>query len=183
MRRWKIWILAGATAATVGLLLFSTGAGAATRKAVPRLWGGGGGACRTLMSDPDALKAMQALRGEHRQEMQAWWQKYGDDPSSAAAQKALRELRQEHWNDMQQLFKKFGITVPEGASRGEYGPGMMGGGGVGGAGGCGGAAGGCWRNGAPTPGAPPSSGSSNGGTSYGPGMMGGAYGGMMGQSL
>jgi len=180
MGRWKIWILVGAAAVTVGLFLFTTGAGAATREAVPRLWGGGGGACRTLMSDPDALEAMQALRSEHRQEMQAWWQKYGSDPSSAAAQKALNELRQEHWNDMQQLFKKFDITVPQGDSQGGYGPGMMGG-----AGGCGGAGGGggCWRNGAPASSGTASPGASNGGTSYGPGMMGGGYGGMKGQSL
>jgi hypothetical protein len=172
MGRWKIWILVGVVAATVGLFLFTTGAGAATRKAVPRLWGGGGGGtCRALMSDPDALKAMQALRGEHRQEMQAWWQKYGGDPSSAAAQKALNELRQGHWNDMQQLFKKFGMTVPRGDSQGGYGPGMMGGGG------------GCWRNGAPAPSGTASPGASGGGTSYGPGMMGGGYGGMMRQSL
>ena len=177
MRRWKVWILVAGVAATVGLFLFTTGAGAATRKAVPRLWGGGG-ACRTLMSNPDALKAMQALRTEHRQDMQAWWQKYGGDPSSAAAQKALKELRQEHWNDMQQLFKKFGIKVPQGGSPGGYGPGMMGG-----AGGSRGAGGGCWRNGAPAPSATASPGASSGGTSYGPGMMGGGYGGMMGQSL
>ena len=177
MRRWRVWILVGGVAATVALFLFTTGAGAATRKSVPRLWGGGG-ACGALMSNPDALKAMQALRSEHRQEMQGWWQKYGGDPSSAAAQKALKELRQEHWSDMRQLFRKFGITVPQGGSRGEYGPGMMGG-----AGGCGGAGGGCWRDGTPAPRATAPPGTSNGGTSYGPGMMGGGYGGMMGQSL
>ena len=80
------------------------------------------------MSNPDAVKAMQTLRAEHRQDMQAWWQKYGSDPTSATAQKALQQLRQEHWNDMQQLFKKFGITVPQNGAQGAYGPGMMGGG-------------------------------------------------------
>lgn len=175
MKRWRVWILVGGVAATVGLLLFTTGAGAATRKTVPKLWGGG--ACRSLMSDPAAVKDMQALRAEHRADMQAWWQKYGSDASSAAAQDALRQLREEHWNDMQQLFKKHGITPPSRAS-GQGGPGMMGGGpgGCAGAGGAGAGAGGC-LGGTATPG------TSGGGTSYGPGMIGGASGGMMGQSL
>jgi hypothetical protein len=169
MRRWKVWVLVGGAAVTLGLFLFSTGAGAATRKAVPRLWGGGVGACRTLSSDPAAVKDMQALRAEHQKEMQAWWQKYGSDPSSTAAQQALQKLRQEHWDDMQQLLKKYGVTAPStrpGAASPGWGRGMMGGG-----------YGGCWRaNGAASPGA------SGNGAGYGPGAMGG-YGSMMGQSL
>ena len=124
-----------------------------------------GGVCRQLMNDPKALKAMQALRAEHLKDMQAWNDKYGADPTSAAAQKALRELRQEHWNDMRQLLKKYGITLPD------RGPGMMGGGWNGRQGG---AWGGC-RGSRPTPAQSASPGS------YGPGMTGsGAGSGMMG---
>ena len=177
MRRWKIWLLVTGAAVTIGLFLCTTGAGAATRNAVPRLWGGGA-ACRTLMSNPDAVKAMQALRAEHRLDMQAWWQKYGSDPTSAAAQKAMQQLRQEHWYDMQQLFKKFGVTVPESGSQGGYGPGMMGS-----VGRSGGAGGGCWRGSAPAPGVTATPGASTSSSSYGAGMMGGGYGAMMGQSL
>jgi hypothetical protein len=172
VRSWRTWILVGAASVTVGLLLFTTGAGAATRKAVPKLWGGGG-SCGALMSNPDAVKGMQDLRVEHRADMQAWWQKYGSDPQSAAAQEALRALRQEHWNDMRALFKKFGIAAPA-TAQGQAGPGMMGGG-PGGRGGTG--AGGCW-NGTQTPAE-----TSSGASGYGSGMMGGGYGGMMGQSL
>ncbi len=176
MRHWKVWTLIGGAVLIVGLLLFTTGAGAATRKAVPRLWGGGG-ACRTLLGNEQAIKDMQALRAEHRKDMQAWWEKYGSDPNSVAAREALKQLRQEHWSDMQKLFKKYGITVPRNA--GTVRPGMMGGGfgGMMGGGGCGGR----WNaEPAPSSGATPGT---SGGTSYGPGMMGGGYGGMMGQSL
>ncbi len=176
MRRWKVWMLVVGVTAVAGLLLFTTGAGAATRKAVPRLWGGGGGACRSLMGDPAAIKDMQALRAEHLKDMQAWSQKYGSDPTSSAAQQALAQLRQEHWNDMQQLFKKYGIKAPAAGAAGSvspYGPGMMGGG----------YGGGCWRNGASSQSGTSGSASPGAATTYGPGMMGGGYGGMMGQSL
>ena len=94
----------------------------------------GNGACGVLMSDPEALDAMQALRAEHQKERQAWYEQYGSDPSSAEAQAALQKLREEHWNDMRGLFEKLGIEAPDGAGPG----GMMGrGGGCGG--GCGGA--------------------------------------------
>ncbi len=175
MRRWKLWMLVAGVAAVAGLLLFTTGAGAATRKAVPRLWGGGGGACRSLMGDPAAIKDMQALRAEHLKDMQAWSQKYGSDPTSSAAQQALGQLRQEHWNDMQQLFKKYGIAAPSsgaGGSVGTLGPGMMGGG-----------YGGCWRGRTSSPSGTASPSPSNSGATYGPGMMGGYGGGMMGQTL
>jgi hypothetical protein len=106
-----MWTLVAGIAAVVGLFLFTTGAGAVTRKAVPRLWGGGG-VCRSLMSDPAAVKEMRARRAEHVKDMQAWWQRYGSDPTSSAAREALKKLRQEHWHDMQQLFKKYGIARP-----------------------------------------------------------------------
>jgi hypothetical protein len=101
----------------------------------------GSGACGALMRDAKGLEAMQALSTEHRAEMQAWYDQYGPDSSSAEAKAALRQLREEHWNDMQDLFKKLGIEAPAGQGPGG---GMMRGGGCGGAGvgqggGCGGA--------------------------------------------
>jgi len=92
----------------------------------------GNGACGVLMSNPEALDAMQALRAEHQKERQAWYGLYGSDPSSADAQAALQELREEHWSDMRGLFEELGIEAPDGA-----GPGGMMGSGCGG--GCGGA--------------------------------------------
>jgi hypothetical protein len=68
------------------------------------------GACRSLMSDPTALREMQVLRAQHQADMQAWFDKYGADPASAAARAALAKLRAEHWNDMRSL-KKHGIDV------------------------------------------------------------------------
>jgi hypothetical protein len=106
---------------------------------------------------------------EHRQEMQAWYDKFGSDPNTGDAQTALKTLRQEHWSDMKALFKEFGVAVPKGAGPGICGGqgGMMG---NGGSGPCGGGSGaGC---------AGPGSGTGNQGSGYGGGMMG--NGGMMG---
>ena len=96
-----------------------------------------GGVGAELMSDPAFREDMQTLRDEHREDMQAWWDKYGADTSTDAAQKALEELRTEHWNEMRALFKKYGVELPDDppAGRGPFGDGR---GGCGGAGGCGG---------------------------------------------
>jgi hypothetical protein len=116
----------------------------------------GNGACSALMSNPKAVEAMQALRVEHQEDMQAWNEQYGSDPSGAEAQAALQSLREEHWNDMRDLLKRLGVKVQAGT-----GPG---GGMMRGAGGCGGACGGA---GAAGPGAQ--------GTGYGGGTMGNNY--------
>jgi hypothetical protein len=118
------------------------------------------GACGALMSNPKAVKAMQALRAEHQEDIQAWNEQYGSDPQGSEAQAALQELRDEHWNEMRQLFKKLGIKPP--ATQPGQGGGMMGG-----AGGCGGSCGGAGASGVGQ------------GTGYGGGMMG-SGGGMMG---
>jgi len=149
-RHWKmIAIVAGV--AVAGLSVAAVASGATTIKNTFS----GRGACSTLTSNPEALKAMEALRTEHRADMQAWYAKYSADPTSAEAQAAHQKIREEHWSEMRALLAKYNIAIPEGAGPGSGGQGgMMGGGGCAGAGGMMGG---------------------NGG-----GMMGGNGGGMMG---
>ena len=146
-------VIGGAVAvAVVGVAAVATGFGAVDR-GVP--FGGMGGGMMFaadgdggsgegrqgcggsgLMQDPQAREDMWALRDEHRGEMQAWWDTYGDDPQSADAQEALEKLREEHRGDMAKLFEKYGLTLPD-----DFGQGGRGGCGLGGgagAGGCGG---------------------------------------------
>ena len=154
-RHWRtIAIVTAVVVIALSVVAVAYGATRTTRRAA------GSSACGALMSNPKAVKAMQGLRAEHRQEMQTWNDQYGADPSSAEAQAALEALREEHGNDMRDLFKKLGIKVPAGA-----GPGGM----MRGSGGCGAACGGA------------GSGSAAGarGTGDGNGMMG-SGGGMMG---
>jgi len=160
-KNWKAIVMV-AVVAVVGLSVVAVASGAAKVQNPFR----GQGGCGQLMSNPKAVAAMQALRDEHRQEMQAWYDKYSADPNSAEAQAALVTLRQEHWNDMKALFKQFGIEVPQGAGPGICGAqgGMMGNGGNGPCGGGSGAAG-C---------AGPGSGTVTQGSGNGGGMMGGA---------
>ena len=108
-KHWKMIVIAAAVA-VLGLSVVAVASGAAKVKNPLR----GRAACGQLMSNPKAVAAMQALRVEHRQEMQAWYDKYGADPASAEAQAALKALRTEHWNDMKALFKQFGITGAHG---------------------------------------------------------------------
>jgi hypothetical protein len=69
---------------------------------------------------------MAQLMQEHAKDMAAWWQKYGSDPTSVAAQQALQQLRAEHQADMQKLWQQSPGTSRSGGG-GSYGPGMMGG--------------------------------------------------------
>ena len=78
---------------------------------------GGDAAASGLLQDPQAREDMQALREEHRDEMRAWWDKYGEDPSSDAAQKALDELREEHRRRHAQLCSRSTASTPPGGSR------------------------------------------------------------------
>ena len=103
-----------------------------------------GAACGALLDDPAAASELQALRTEHQADMQAWYDKYGTDRSTTAAQTALTNLRAEHQNDMQALLTKYGIDASlcsgGGMMGGGNGGGMMGGGNGGGngmGGGCG----------------------------------------------
>ena len=83
-KRWKTVV----TAAAVAVIALSVVAAA---YGVTRATGtaNGRGACAALMSNPQAVKDMQALRIEHQKDMQAWWDTYGSAPNSAAAQAAL----------------------------------------------------------------------------------------------
>lgn len=154
MKMWeRALVIGGAVAvAVVGVAAVATGFGAVDR-GVPfggmgggmmvaadgdgwsdQGWRGCGGS--SLMQDPQAREEMWALREEHRDEMQAWWDKYGDDPQSSEAQEAFGKLREEHRADMLQLFEKYGVTPPD--DFGEGGRGGFGLGGGAGSGGCGG---------------------------------------------
>jgi len=142
-----------AVVAAIALSVVAVAYGATTKQTTGR--GARAASCGALMSNPQALKDMQALRTEHQQDMRAWSDQYGSNPSSSEAETALQKLRQEHWNDMRDLFKKYGIAAPEGAGRGS---GQR-------SGGCGGACGGY--------------GSTDSAQGTGYGMMG-SGGGMMG---
>jgi len=166
-KNWKTIVIV-AVVAVIGLSVVAVASGAAKVKNPFR----GRAACGQLMKNPEALAEMQALRVEHRAEMQAWYETFKSDPRSAKAKAALKALRLEHWNDMKALFKKYGVKVPKGVGPGFCGGrgGMMGGGGMmgnGGSGPCGGVGGGAGCAG-------PGSGTGNQGACYGGGMMGGA---------
>jgi hypothetical protein len=157
-KNWKPIVILAAVA-VVGLSVVAVASGAAKVKNPFR----DRAACGKLMSNPKAAAAMQALRDEHRQEMQEWYKKFGTAPASAEAKAALMTLRKDHWNDMKTLFDKLGIKVPKGVGPGICGGqgGMMG---DGGNGSCGGAGAGC---------AGPGPGNGDLGAGYGGGMMGG----------
>jgi hypothetical protein len=90
-----------------------------------------GAACGALLDDPAAADELQALRTEHRTDMQAWFDKYGADRSSAEAQAALTDLRAEHQSEMQALLEKYGIDASlctGSGMMGGHGGGMMSGG-------------------------------------------------------
>jgi hypothetical protein len=64
--------------------------------------------------------------------METWWDKYGDDPTSAAARAAMQTLREDAGNAMQKLAEKYGVELPDGPA-GCFGKrgGMLGGGSMG----------------------------------------------------
>ncbi len=114
-RHWKT-ILLVAVVAAIALSMVAVAYGATTKQTARS--GAHGGACGAPMSNPQALKDVQALRVEHQQDMQAWSDQYGSDPSGAEAQAALQKLREEHRNEMRDLFKKYGVTASQGAGPG-----------------------------------------------------------------
>lgn len=138
MKTWKLALLIGGLAAVAVFGAAAVAFGGGAERMLPFAGNGGGmmfaadgdgpddGDWRGcggsgLMQDPQAREDMLALRDEHRAEMSAWWDEYGDDPTSDAAQKALDELRDEHHADMLELFEKYGVTPPEGFGEGDRG--------------------------------------------------------------
>jgi hypothetical protein len=59
----------------------------------------------------DQRQQLDDLMDEHRADMQAWWDEYGEDPSASGAQEALQELRDEHRQEMQKLLNDLGIEA------------------------------------------------------------------------
>jgi hypothetical protein len=72
---------------------------------------GGGEGLRGLDSQltEDQRQQLQDLMEEHRADMQAWSDKYGENPDSAAAQEAFQGLRTEHRQKMNELLDELGI--------------------------------------------------------------------------
>jgi hypothetical protein len=144
MQKWKItWILA---AVAIAVLALAGVALAATNAPGPASTPDAGVNCG-VTDDPEAAAELQALRAEFWDARQAWFDKYGDDRTSAEAQAAFQKLRDDHLAKVQAVFDKYGIDATAGSRAGAgCGGGMMGGGnGCGGNGGgmmgCGG--GGC----------------------------------------
>jgi hypothetical protein len=154
MKTWKLALLIGGLSAVA---VFFAGAIAFGAAGNDRGWrpGGmmvaGGDAQRgdgpgqgcgrsALLEDPQAREDLAKLREEHRAEMRAWWDKYGDDSASDAARTALDGLRADHADEMRALLEKYGVEAPDGLGRGGTpGCGPAGGcGGQGPGGGCGG---------------------------------------------
>jgi len=140
MRSRMLWIGVAAvvvalSAATVAFAATqrSTAGSAPTHAATPTL----GSLRGAMMGGAVTVKDMRGLHAEHQADIQAWFDKYGADPSSAVARTALAKLRAEHWNDMRALLKNYGInagTTGRGTMMGGSGAGyggMMGGAGYG----------------------------------------------------
>ena len=130
-RHWKTLAVVAVVAA-IALSVVAVAMGATDPQPTARA----AATCGVLMNDPPAAKAMQDLRVEHQRDMQAWFDTYEADPSSAEAQAALQKLREEHWSDMKALADKLGLAAPQspGGSRGTAGVGCGGACGAGGQG-------------------------------------------------
>jgi len=135
MRGKLLWITGAAVVLvlSVASVAFAATQDRSTTAPVPQARGAVAGA---LQDDPAAAADLQALRSEHQTDMQAWFDKYGADTTTSAAQTALTELRTEHQSDMQALLAKYGVDASlctgggsgGGMMGGGYGGGMMGGG-------------------------------------------------------
>ncbi len=89
-----------------------------------------------LMADDGFRNDVNALRDKYEAAMDAWWDKYGDDPRSDAAQEAMTQLRDDARADAEKLLEKYDVEIPHGL-KGLLG-GFMGRGGMMGPGGFGG---------------------------------------------
>ena len=148
MTRWKLAILVGAATAVAvtGVAVArdhdARGNGdRAARAAVvaerndndsgPAEGGGGSqapglgqlGALQELMQDPEFRDDLWALKDGAATAVKTWWDKYGDDPTSAKARQALGELRDEQRAKFEALLEKYGVSADD---LGRTGGGMFG---------------------------------------------------------
>ena len=90
MKQWRItWI---AVAAAIAVLALAGVAVAATKAPGPATTPGTGTAANCGVTDPQALAELQVLRTDFRNARQAWFDKYGADRTSAAAQADLQKI-------------------------------------------------------------------------------------------
>ena len=82
-----------------------------------------------LMTDDEFRADLDVLRDTQHEAMDAWWEKYGEDPSSEAAREAMQALREDAGSAMQELAAEYGVQLPEGSGGflGKHGGGMGGG--------------------------------------------------------
>ncbi len=84
-----------------------------------------------LMSDDGFRDDVNALRDAQQAAMDAWWDKYGEDPTSSEAREAMQALREDARADMEALLEKYDVDLPGGLGGrlfGGRGGGLMGGG-------------------------------------------------------
>ncbi len=123
--------LSAATVAFAATQRSTSGSSAAPTRAAAQTAQRSNGWTGATMGGAVSVQGMNSLHAEHVGDMQAWFDRFGADPDSAAAQAALDKLRAEHWNDMRQLSKQYGVgpaATDKGGTTGGYGAGMMGGG-------------------------------------------------------
>jgi methanogenic corrinoid protein MtbC1 len=85
---------------------------------------------RELLANDEFRAELNTLRDAQQEAMDAWWDKYGEDPDSDEAREARETLREDAASAMQELAAKYGVELPEGQAgfRGKRGGGFMGGG-------------------------------------------------------
>lgn len=71
-------------------------------------------AMHELLQDPEFRDELWKLRDEQQTAMRAWWDAYGDDPTSDEAQDALDALRDAHHEAMDALLEKYGVEAGTG---------------------------------------------------------------------
>jgi hypothetical protein len=125
-KRKMMWI---ALAAVVVVLALAGVATAATKTGTPAATHAGTGAC-LVTDNPKAAAELRVLRADFWKARQTWFQKYGANRTSEAAQTALQKLRDAYHAKVQAVFDKYGIDARAGSQGGGgCGGGMMRGGG------------------------------------------------------
>lgn len=104
-------LTAGVTtdADTAGLTLVASSDGAGTQGLAAKVLG----TARKLMSDPAFREDLGELRDGFQADMKKWWDTYGDDPQSQAAQNARKKLREQHRGSIDKLLDKYGVDVSQ----------------------------------------------------------------------